>query len=45
MRLLFLKFEQKIEVKGHAGILPVIPGPPGGVQNVINEATDFAYGE
>ncbi len=27
------------------GILPFIPGPPKGVQNVVNEATDFAYGE
>ncbi len=27
------------------GILPFIPGPPEGVQNVVNEATDFAYGE
>ncbi len=27
------------------GILPFIPGLPEGVQNVVNEATDFAYGE
>ncbi len=27
------------------GILLFIPGPPEGVQNVVNEATDFAYGE
>ncbi len=27
------------------GILPFIPGLPKGVQNVVYEATDFAYGE
>ncbi len=27
------------------GILPIIPRPPEGVQNVVNEATEFAYGE
>ncbi len=27
------------------GILSFIPRPPEGVQNVINEATDFANGE
>ena len=27
------------------GILPFIPGPPEGVQNVVNEASDFVYGE
>ncbi len=27
------------------GILPFIPGPPKGVQNVVYEATDFVYGE
>ncbi len=37
------KFEYKVlEVKGHAGILLFIPGPLEGVQNVVNEATDFA---
>ncbi len=37
-----LKFEYKeLEFKGHAGILPFIPGP----QNVVNKATDFAYME
>ncbi len=27
------------------GILSFIPGPPEGVQNVVNEATDFTYRE
>ncbi len=27
------------------GILLFIPGPPEGVQNLVNEATDFVYGE
>ncbi len=27
------------------GILLFIPGPPEGVQNVVNEATNFAYRE
>ncbi len=36
---------KELEVKGHAGILPFIPRPSEGVQNVVNEATDFVYGE
>ncbi len=43
---LFFKFEQKeLEVKGHARTLLFILGPPEGVQNVVNKATYFVYGE
>ncbi len=43
---MWLTFKKKeLEVKGHAEILHFVPGPLEGVQNVVNEATDFVYEE
>ncbi len=46
MFITFFEFEYKeLEVNGHLGILLLMHEPPGGVQNMINKATNFAYGE
>ncbi len=36
---------KELEVKGHAENSPLILGPSEGVQNVVNKATEFMYGE